>query len=102
MVKVITSKTGSKDIATTSQPDEEERLLIELLRLLETELKAIQRHILFMRYLENFSLYETAFIVGKSMSNVKAIQNRALAKLNQQFNRLIGDNQPGSAVGADP
>lgn len=44
---------------------------------------AIQRHILFLRYLEDFSLNETAFIVGKSVSNVKVIQNRASMKLQR-------------------
>lgn len=102
MVKAITSKPGSKDISSTSQPDEEERLPIELLGLLKAELNAIQRHILLLRYPENFSINETALIVGKIVNNIRAMQNRTLAKLNRQLNSVVGVSQQGSAFGVDP
>ena len=40
-----------------------------------------QRHVVMLRFIENFSINETAEIVGKDANNVKVIQNRALAKL---------------------
>lgn len=102
MVKTITSKTGSNDISATSQTDEEERWLIQLLVLLKTELNAIQQHILLLRYLEKFSLNETALIVGKSLSNVTVTQNRAIRKLAQKLNSPVGATQEGFAFGAAP
>lgn len=102
IVKPIPSTTVSEDISRTIKPDEKERLLPQLLVLLNTDLNAFQRHILLLRYLEDFSIAETALIVGKSGSDVKVIQKQALAKLNRQLNTLVGDRRPRSAFGADP
>jgi DNA-directed RNA polymerase specialized sigma24 family protein len=38
-----------------------------------------------LRFLEEFSLRETAAIVGKDVNHVKVIQSRALAKLRKAF-----------------
>jgi RNA polymerase sigma-70 factor (ECF subfamily) len=62
------------------------RLLDNLVSALHKDLSAIQQHVLLLRFLENFSLGETAVIVGKTVSNVKVIQNRGIAKLR----RLLG------------
>lgn len=64
----------------------ENRLLEKLVSVLHKDLTAIQQHVLILRFLEDFSLGETAIIVGKSVSNVKVIQNRGIAKLR----RLLG------------
>jgi RNA polymerase sigma-70 factor (ECF subfamily) len=40
-----------------------------------------QRHVILLRFMEDFSLKETAEITGKSVTNIKVIQNRALTKL---------------------
>lgn len=42
-----------------------------------------QRHVIILRFLEGFSLRETASIIGKEVSNVKVIQNRAMATLRK-------------------
>jgi RNA polymerase sigma-70 factor (ECF subfamily) len=42
-----------------------------------------QRHVIVLRFLEEFSLRETAAILGKDINHVKVIQSRALAKLRQ-------------------
>ena len=42
-----------------------------------------QRHVIILRYLEGFSLRETADIMGKEVYNVKVIQNRGVAKLRK-------------------
>jgi len=39
--------------------------------------------VIILRFLEGFSLRETATIIGKKIDHVKVIQNRALAKLRQ-------------------
>ena len=48
---------------------------------IKEHLTADQRHVIVLHFLEGFSLPETAEIVGKRVNNVKAIQNRAIAKL---------------------
>lgn len=62
---------------------EEGPVIIKLVSGLNMNLNAVQRHVLLLRFLENFSLNETALVVGKSVGNVKVIQNRALAKISQ-------------------
>jgi RNA polymerase sigma-70 factor (ECF subfamily) len=42
-----------------------------------------QRHVIILRFLEGFSLRETAEIIGKEVYNVKVIQNRGVAKLRK-------------------
>ena|ERR1043165_6026884 len=47
-----------------------------------------QRHVIILRFFEDFSLRETASLLGKSIGHVKVIQTRALKKLRkacQQF-----------------
>jgi RNA polymerase sigma-70 factor (ECF subfamily) len=42
-----------------------------------------QCHVVILRFLEGFSLKETAAIMGKTVNNVKVIQNRACAALRK-------------------
>jgi RNA polymerase sigma-70 factor, ECF subfamily len=42
-----------------------------------------QRHVIILRFLEGFSLRETADIMGKEVYNVKVIQNRGVAKIRK-------------------
>jgi RNA polymerase sigma-70 factor (ECF subfamily) len=60
----------------------EDQLLFEqIVHIIRTELTHDQRHVIILRFLEEFSLRETAVILGKQVSHVKVIQGRALAKL---------------------
>jgi RNA polymerase sigma-70 factor (ECF subfamily) len=64
--------------------DLENKLLMEMLiSAIKEQLTASQRHVIVLRFSEGFSLNETAQIVGKDASNVKVIQNRAIAKLRK-------------------
>ena len=64
--------------------DLENKLLMEeLISAIKKQLTASQRHVIVLRFSEGFSLNETAQIVGKDASNVKVIQNRAIAKLRK-------------------
>jgi RNA polymerase sigma-70 factor (ECF subfamily) len=47
------------------------------------ELTEDQRHVIILRFLEGFSLRETAKIVGKQVNYVKVIQNRGIAALRK-------------------
>jgi RNA polymerase sigma-70 factor (ECF subfamily) len=56
-------------------------LLEKLLTTMECELTNEQRNVLVLRFQEEFSLKETAEIVGKNVNAVKALQNRGINKL---------------------
>jgi RNA polymerase sigma-70 factor, ECF subfamily len=69
----------------------EEKLLLEKLSsAMERELTEEQRHVLVLRFQEEFSLQETAEIVGKNINAVKALQNRGINKLRQALSREEG------------
>ena len=62
---------------------ENQMLLETLLRAIRDNLTEDQHHVIVLRFLEEFSLLETADIIGKKVYNVKVIQNRGIAKLRQ-------------------
>ncbi len=62
----------------------EERVLLEaVLQSIMNNLTDDQRHVIILRFLEGFSLKETAAIIGRKVNNVKVIQNRAIAALRE-------------------
>ena len=54
-----------------------------LISAMNTDLTEDQRHVIILRFLEDFSLKETAEIIGKEVNNIKVIQNRGIAKLRK-------------------
>jgi RNA polymerase sigma-70 factor (ECF subfamily) len=72
----------------------EERVLMEaLVSAMNSELTDDQRHVIILRFLEDFSLKETAQIIGKEVNNVKVIQNRGIAKLRKALEHQLGNEQ---------
>ena len=64
----------------------EERILLDELQLaIERDLTEEQRHVIVLRFQEEFSLRETAEIMEKSINAVKVLQNRAVTKLRQSL-----------------
>jgi len=62
----------------------ENRILVDTLIIaIRNELTEDQRHVIVLRFIEGFSLRETADIIGKQVYNVKVIQNRGIAKLRK-------------------
>jgi RNA polymerase sigma-70 factor (ECF subfamily) len=62
----------------------EDRILFDTVILaVKRDLTEDQRHVIVLRFLEGFSLRETAEIIGKEVYNVKVIQNRGVAKLRK-------------------
>ncbi|HLO17932.1 MAG TPA: sigma-70 family RNA polymerase sigma factor [Anaerolineales bacterium] len=62
----------------------EDRILFDTVILaIKRHLTEDQRHVIILRFLEGFSLRETADIIGKEVYNVKVIQNRGVAKLRK-------------------
>jgi RNA polymerase sigma-70 factor (ECF subfamily) len=54
-----------------------------LIMAIRNDLTEDQRHVIILRFLEGFSLLETAEIIGKKVQNVKVIQSRGIEKLRK-------------------
>jgi RNA polymerase sigma-70 factor, ECF subfamily len=77
---------------SAAQPQINERVTMEaLLASMNTELSEDQRIVIILRFLEDFSLKETAEIIGKDVNNVKVIQNRGIAKLKKAMGMQFED-----------
>ena len=64
----------------------EDRIMFEMVvDAIQCELTDDQRHVIILRFLEGFSLRETAAILGKEVNHIKVIQTRAIAKLRNAF-----------------
>ena len=75
-----------------TQTQIEERVLMEaLVSAMNSELTEDQRHVVILRFLEDFSLKETAEIIGKDVNNIKVIQNRGIAKLRKALGLHLED-----------
>jgi RNA polymerase sigma-70 factor (ECF subfamily) len=65
----------------------EDRIMFNvILRTMQSKLTDDQRHVVILRYLDEFSLRDTATSIGKTVDNVKVIQSRAIAKMRQVLN----------------
>ena len=62
---------------------EDQILFKQVLRAVRDELSEDQRHVIVLRFLEEFSIRETAAILGKNEDHVRVIQNRAIAALRK-------------------
>jgi RNA polymerase sigma-70 factor (ECF subfamily) len=83
---------GRKEGFTNHSMDSslENKKLLELLILaIKDHLTVDQRHVVVLRFLEDFNLLETSQIIGKKVNNVKAIQYRAIAKLRKVLNSTV-------------
>lgn len=68
----------------SSAPAGEDPILLEAIwQAIQNDLSENQRHVIILRFLEEFSLRETAEILGIEVGHVKVIQTRAIAKLRQ-------------------
>jgi RNA polymerase sigma-70 factor (ECF subfamily) len=69
---------------------ENQILLKQILESIQNELTNDERHVVILRFLEGFSLRETAVIISKKADHVKVIQFRAIAKLrkDRQYNGI--------------
>jgi len=68
---------------------DEQGMMEALLASMNTELSEDQRIVIILRFLEDFSLKETAEIMGKDVNNVKVIQNRGIAKLKRAMGMQV-------------
>jgi len=82
----------------------EDKILFErIAQAIRYELTHDQRHVIILRFLEEFSLRETAAILGKQVSHVKVIQGRAIAKLRGSLEAYHGRiTMPSSRIRSIP
>ena len=64
---------------------EDQIMFKQILRAMQNKLTDDQRHVIILRFLEEFSIRETAAILGKKEDHVRVIQSRALAALREFF-----------------
>ena len=91
-------RTITLDVADTVQREskpvqsmaEDKMLLEKLAKTMERELTEEQRNVIVLRFQEDFSLKETAEIIGKNVNSVKALQNRGINKLREAMSRENG------------
>ena len=70
----------------------EEKMLLERVSMaMKNELTEDQRNVIVLRFQEEFTLKETAEIIGKNVNAVKALQNRGIQKLRQVMSRMDGE-----------
>lgn len=68
----------------------EDRVLFEaVLHAIMNDLTQDQQQVLILRFMEGFSLKETAAIIGKKVGNVKVIQNRAINALRKALDYQV-------------
>lgn len=80
----VAIRTRETEESEPAQTQRDERLMMEaLLSTMNTQLSEDQRIVIILRFLEEFSLKETAEIIGKDVNNVKVIQTRGLARLKK-------------------
>ena len=76
---------GSGESLPSQHEHQEEMDAVEAIIL--NQLTEDQRHVIVLRFIEDFSIKETAEITGKDANNVKIIQNRAITRLRQVLGR---------------
>jgi RNA polymerase sigma-70 factor (ECF subfamily) len=84
----VASNLHDKMGEVTVEAQVEQKVLME--RLIETmnnDLSDDEKHVVILRFLEDFSLIDTAEIIGKDVNNVKVIQHRGLARLKKAMIR---------------
>jgi RNA polymerase sigma-70 factor (ECF subfamily) len=70
------------------QKDIENQILCDdVWEVIQSELTDYQRHVIILRFLEGFSLRETAEILGKSVNTIKVAQNRAVMTLRKSLDQ---------------
>jgi len=82
--------TIKEDVKPVQAQAEERMLLEKLSTAMELYLTEDQRSVLVLRFQEDFSLKETAEIIGKNVNAVKALQNRGISALREVLRRENG------------
>lgn len=73
------------DVQSARSGLENQAMFDVIFKAMQSDLTEDQRHVIVLRFLEEFSLHETAAILGKQVGHIKVIQGRALAKLRKSL-----------------
>jgi RNA polymerase sigma-70 factor (ECF subfamily) len=92
---------SSQQNATTSviQFTEDELLLERLQFIMGRDLTEDQRHVIILRFMEEFSLRETAVIMGKTVNSIKVTEHRALVKIRKAMDSVTSEIQSPAFAG---
>jgi RNA polymerase sigma-70 factor (ECF subfamily) len=60
---------------------------------MKVKLSKVQQQVIVLRFQEGFSLEETARIIGKNSNSVKALQNRAMEKLQKILKEPFSEDE---------
>jgi RNA polymerase sigma-70 factor, ECF subfamily len=88
----VAEESGSDGVTVVSQVEEKE-LMDVVMKAINSELTLDQRYVIVLRFVEGFSLNETATILGKSINNIKVIENRGMQKLRHALGKFIEDGK---------
>jgi len=77
---------------------QDRRLIKIVLRAIAHDLSDDQRQVIILRFLEGFSLKETAAIIGKTVGNVKVIQTRGIAVLRKALDYQVVETRAISVL----
>jgi RNA polymerase sigma-70 factor (ECF subfamily) len=80
-----------QDASATEVGGENHVLFDAILRSIQNHLTTQQRHVIILRFLEGFSLKETAAILGKEVGCVKVTQGRAIGALRKVLDWQVKD-----------
>ncbi len=84
-----TTQAFRSDGVSVSSQVEDKELMGALMKAINSELTLDQRYVIVLRFVEGFSLNETAYILSKSVNNIKVIENRGIKKLRQALGQSI-------------
>ena len=88
-----------QDVLSGYMNVEDQLLQKQVLQAIQNDLTNDQRHVVVLRFLEGFSVRETATIIGKAEDHVRVIQSRAIAKLRKALdNKIARRRAPSSMV----
>ena len=74
-----------QDANSTFSGLEDQILFKQILHVIQNELSDEQRHVIILRFLEDFNIRETATILGKREDHVRVIQSRAIEALRKSL-----------------
>ena len=74
-----------EDMHSSSKRFEDQAMFPVIFKAIRDDLTEDQRHVIVLRFFEEFSLNETAAILGKAVGHTKVIQGRAIAKLRKKL-----------------
>lgn len=87
------AETVTEEAKPVHAQTEEKMLLEKLSTAMKLYLTEEQRNVLILRFQEDFSLKETADIIGKNVNAVKALQNRGVNALRDALSRENGGDR---------